>query len=97
MDNKLFTFENILILLLVGVVLMLTLKVNACGTEAFSLDDDMNYDESDYVMSCKQFSMDCCDSPFTNAKGCACFDTNVDELVKSRGNNHLLAATKCAH
>lgn len=86
--DELFTFENALILLLVAIVFMLVLKVNQCGVENFDLKSDMELHESKHVLASKKFDLSCCDSEYTNDKGCLCGEDKVRELIKTRGYNN---------
>lgn len=82
-------FNNILIVLLLGMVVLLYIKSEkpcVCG-EKFSTDEDMHIDESQNIMNKCRFSLDCCPSMYSNDRGCMCMGPKEEEILLTRGYN----------
>lgn len=95
--DELFTFENLLIMLLVAIIFMLVMKVNDCGNdnyESFNLKKDMELNESKHVLASDTFDLSCCDSPYTNDRGCLCGEAKINEMIRTRGMNHHSLCTQ---
>lgn len=62
-------------------------KKHTC-VDHFNLEEDMNKNESNFSVT-NRFDHKCCNSIYTNDKGCAC-DTGNDvmDIVRSRGGNN---------
>ena len=82
-------FNNILIVLLLGIIVLLFIKSERkCVCEDFStLDDEMNMNESQKVMNACNFSLECCPSMYSNDKGCMCMDKKQKDVLQTRGYN----------
>ena len=82
-------FNNILIVLLLGIIVLLFIKSERkCACENFStLDDEMNMNESQKVMNSCNFSLECCPSMNSNDRGCMCMDKEQEEVLQTRGYN----------
>lgn len=82
-------FDNILIVLLLGIIVLLFIKSERkCACENFStLDDEMNMNESQKVMNSCNFSLECCPSMYSNDKGCMCMNKEQEEVLQTRGYN----------
>ena len=82
-------FNNILIVLLLGIIVLLFIKSERkCACENFStLDDEMNMNESQKVMNSCNFSLECCPSMYSNDRGCMCMDKEQEEVLQTRGYN----------
>lgn len=81
-------FNDVFIVLLLGIIVLLTLKCKSCS-ESFD-PDDMYLHQNKGMESCK-FSLDCCPSKYSNDKGCLCMDNTISKEVSSRGSNRYLS------
>lgn len=81
-------FNNILIVLLLGMVVLLYIKSEkACACEKFSTDEDMYMNESQNIMNKCRFSLECCPSMYSNDRGCMCMGPEEEEVLITRGYN----------
>ena len=83
-------FNNILIVLLLGIVVLLFIKSERkCPVkkEQFSVNEDMNSNESQKIMNACRFSLDCCPSMYSNDRGCMCMGAEEEEILVTRGYN----------
>ena len=86
-------FESVFVLLLIGIIIVLLLRQDVqCALEPFSLQDNMNADESEVHPGVRynKFAMECCPSLYSNHEGCACDDNEINTMLKSRGQNNSL-------
>jgi hypothetical protein len=82
------TFNNILIVLLLGIVVFLFFKSEKkCRCEKFSTEEDMNGNESQNIMNACKFSLECCPSMYSSDRGCMCMGTEEEEILLTRGYN----------
>jgi hypothetical protein len=85
-------FNNIMIMLLLGIIVFLFMKSEKCinKNENFeSWEDDMNTNESLKTMKCAKFSLECCPSRYSNDKGCMCIEDEEKEILETRGYNSV--------
>ena len=88
-NDNIFSFEHIMIIMLMGIIFFMYLKLEKCTyKENFSVDIDMNKNESYFSMKDKKFDMDCCNSKYTNDKGCICKKGDIPEIIRNRGGNN---------
>lgn len=80
-------FNDVFIVLLLGIIVLLTLKCKNCS-ERFD-PDDIYLHQNKGMESCK-FSLDCCPSKYSNDQGCLCMDKNTSKEISSRGSNNSL-------
>lgn len=92
-NDSLISFENSMIILMMGIILMMFLKLERCGercTEKFDLENDMHSNETHFSMKKKKFDINCCNSKYINDKGCVCSDIEKPIIMKNRGGNNSL-------
>nr|QOI90403.1 hypothetical protein HWQ62_00266 [Pyramimonas orientalis virus] len=84
-----FDFNNVFVMLLLGIIVLLYLRSEkCCERERFSmLDKNMNLNESQRVLNCSKFSLECCPSMYSNDKGCMCINEEQEEILRTRGYN----------
>lgn len=82
-------FEDVFILILLGIIVMLSIKCSKKCSEKFNPDDIYEHQGNAEGKSCK-FSLDCCPSKYSTDKGCLCMGKNESKEIMNRGTNHNL-------
>jgi hypothetical protein len=85
-------FQNVFVMLLLGIIVFLFIKSENCSNNCEKFEDwetNMNSNESQKIMNCSKFSLECCPSRYSNDKGCMCIDEEQKEILETRGYNSV--------